>query len=361
MLRYDWAGMGKTGAQPLPAAMTAAELTPEGIRLAERPVPEPPPGWVLIKVGAAGVCGTELHFLDGILDPRGTPRVLGHEIAGVVCWAAGSSSGPDPGAPAAVYNVVNCGDCRCCRTGRDRLCERSQGMIGFTLDGGFGEYAVAPAANLVPLPPAVPPEDGAVLACSGMSAVHAVRLAGVGLGTPAAVNGIGGVGLMLIQVAALAGASVAAVGDDPAKLALAESLGAKACVEARDPEDYAALDREVRRLLGRRPEVFFETVGTRETMQAGFRCLAPGGAFVQIGYTGQRLDVHPGELIKNELRILTSAAGSKHDLETAVALAADGRLKTVIARRTGLDGLEDAIHSLRDRRVLGRNVIVYPA
>lgn len=353
--------MDKTGAQPLPAAMTAAELTPDGLRLAERPLPEPPPGWVLIKVGAAGVCGTELHFLDGILDPRGTPRVLGHEIAGVVCGGSGSPSGPGPGAPVAVYNVANCGACRCCRTGRDRLCERSQGMIGFTLDGGFGEYAAAPAANLVPLPPAVPPEDGAVLACSGMSAVHAVRLAGVGLGTPAAVNGIGGVGLMLIQVAALAGAAVAAVGDDPAKLALAESLGAKACVEARRPEDYSTLDREMRRLLSRRPEVFFETVGTRETMQAGFRCLAPGGAFVQIGYTDQRLDVHPGELIKNELRILTSAAGSKHDLETAVALAAAGRLKTVIARRTGLDGLEDAIHSLRDRRVLGRNVIVYPA
>ena len=111
-------------------------------------------------------------------------------------------------------------------------------------------------------------------------------------------------------------------------------------------------------VAGQRPDVFFETVGTRATMQAGLRCLAPAGAFVQIGYTSQRLDVHPGELIRNELRILTSAAGSKADLETAVSLAAAGRLKVVIANRTNLEGINDAISGLKDRRVVGRNVIV---
>ena len=112
-------------------------------------------------------------------------------------------------------------------------------------------------------------------------------------------------------------------------------------------------------MLGRAPDVFFETVGTRETMRAGFSCLAPGGSFVQIGYTSQPLDIHPGALIKNELRILTSAAGSKNDLETAIALAAQGLLKTVIANRADLDGLEAAILNLRDRRVLGRNVVTF--
>ena len=95
-------------------------------------------------------------------------------------------------------------------------------------------------------------------------------------------------------------------------------------------------------------------------MRAGFRCLAPGGSFVQIGYTSHPLDIHPGALIKNELRILTSAAGSKNDLETAISLAAAGRLKAVIANRTDLAGINGAIRGLRDRQVLGRNVIVYP-
>lgn len=340
----------------VPALMRAAELVESGgLRLAERPVPRVPDGWLPVRVRAAGVCGTELHFLEGLIDPMGVPRVLGHEIAGEVTGARAGS----PASRAAVYNVMNCGSCRYCNTNRDRLCPRSGGMIGFTADGGFAEYVTVPERNLVPLPDTVPFEAGAVLACSGMSAVHAVRLAGVGIGDPVVVNGIGGVGLMLTQVAALAGATVLAVADDPAKLELAQSLGARAGLVVDDPEGYEALPGEASRMLGRAPDVFFEIVGTRETMKAGFNCLAPGGSFVQIGYTSQALDIHPGALIKNELRILTSAAGSKSDLETAIALAAQGLLKTVIATRTDLDGLEAAILSLKDRRVLGRNVVTF--
>lgn len=336
--------------------MRAAEFVGDGaLRLAERPVPGAPDGWAPVRVRAAGVCGTELHFLEGLIDPMGMPRVLGHEIAGEVAGARAGS----PGSRAAVYNVMNCGSCRYCNTNRDRLCTRSGGMIGFTADGGFAEYVIVPERNLVPLPDTVPFEAGAVLACSGMTAVHAVRLAGIGIGDPAVVNGIGGVGLMLIQVAAHAGATVLAVADDPAKLDLAQDLGARAGLVIDDPEGYETLPGEASRMLGRAPDVFFETVGTRETMRAGFSCLAPGGSFVQIGYTSQPLDIHPGALIKNELRILTSAAGSKSDLETAIALAAQGLLKTVVATRTDLDGLEAAILSLKDRRVLGRNVVTF--
>ncbi|MDE0287476.1 MAG: alcohol dehydrogenase catalytic domain-containing protein [bacterium] len=348
--------MADTSLRQPPRTMTAAELSRDRtLRLARRSLPEPPSGWVVVRVAAAGVCGTELHFLEGLLDPGGQPRVLGHEVAGTVCDPATDAG--VRGQRAAIYNVVNCRACRYCRSNRDRLCERSNGMIGFTVDGGFAEYVAVPEANLVPLPETVTFEAGAVLACSGMTAVHAVRLAGIGIGDPVVVNGVGGVGLMLIQVAALAGTAVLAVADDPAKLDLARSLGARAGILIDHPQGYEDLDRQARRLLGRAPDAFFETVGTRETMHAGFSCLAPAGAFIQIGYTSQPLDIHPGALIRNELRILTSAAGSKNDLETAIALAAQGQLKTVIANRTGLDGLEAAILSLKDRRVLGRNVV----
>lgn len=340
----------------IPEVMRAAELVEGGVlRLVERPVPGAPDGSSLVRVRAAGVCGTELHFLEGLIDPMGTRRVLGHEVAGE---ATGTRSGSS-GSRVAVYNVMNCGSCRYCNTDRDRLCTRSRGMIGFTADGGFAEYVVVPQRNLVPLPDSVSFEAGAVLACSGMTAVHAVRLAGIGIGDPVVVNGVGGVGLMLTQVAALAGATVLAVADEATKLDLAQNLGARAGLVINDPEGYATVPEEARRMLGRAPEVFFETVGTRETMRAGFGCLAPGGSFVQIGYTSQPLDIHPGALIKNELRILTSAAGSKNDLETAIALASEDRLKVVIANRTDLDGLSEAIRSLRDRCVLGRNVIRY--
>ena len=266
--------MADTAHQQLPRTMRVAELTGNRtLRLGERPVPGVPGGWTVVRVAAAGVCGTELHFLEGLLDPRGETRVLGHEVAGTVC-------GPGVrGQRAAIYNVLNCRTCRYCRSDRDRLCERSQGMIGFTVDGGFAEYVVVPEANLVPLPETVTFEAGAVLACSGMTAVHAIRLAGIGIAEPVVVNGIGGVGLMLTQIAALAGATVLAVADDPAKLDLAESLGARAGLLIEKPEGYETLPQDARRLLGQAPDVFFETVGTRETMRAGFGCLAPRGRF----------------------------------------------------------------------------------
>ena len=184
--------MADTAHQQLPRTMRVAELTGNRtLRLGERPVPGVPGGWTVVRVAAAGVCGTELHFLEGLLDPRGETRVLGHEVAGTVC-------GPGVrGQRAAIYNVLNCRTCRYCRSDRDRLCERSQGMIGFTVDGGFAEYVALPEANLVPLPESVTFEAGAVLACSGMTAVHAVRVAGIGIAEPVVVNGIGGVGLML--------------------------------------------------------------------------------------------------------------------------------------------------------------------
>lgn len=337
--------------------MKAMELAGGHVRSTSRPIPDVSAGSVLVRVVSAGVCGTELHFLEGLIDPRGEGRVLGHEVAGFALDPEGGSD--DHPRRVAVYNVLNCGACRYCRSGRDRLCVRSAGMIGFTVDGGFAEYTVVPEANLVSLPESVSFEAGAVLSCSGMTAVHASRLAGIGIADPVVVNGIGGVGLMLTQVAALAGATVLAVADDPAKLDLAHSLGARTGLLIDKPEGYASLPRQASELLGRPPEVFLETVGTSDTMQAGFACLAPGGAFVQIGYTEQPLNVHPGALIKNELRILTSAAGSKNDLETAIALAAQGRLEVVIADRTGLGGLPEAINSLKDRRVLGRNVVMF--
>ena len=239
--------MVETDIPPVPATMRVAELTKGRIRPAERFVPTAAAGQVVLRVAAAGVCGTELHFLEGLLDPRGDPRVLGHEVAGVVCDPTADAARRNM--RAAVYNVINCGACRYCRSGRDRLCVRSKGMIGFTVDGGFGEYVVAPEANLVALPETVTFEEGAVLACSGMTAVHAVRLAGPGIADPVVVNGIGGVGLMLTQVAALAGATVLAVGDDPAKLMLAETLGAHAGLLIDDPDGYETLDRDALRLL----------------------------------------------------------------------------------------------------------------
>lgn len=336
--------------------MKAATLTSDRrLEIVDFPRPEPTAGdEIVVKVEAAGVCGTDLHFVEGLLDTSGTPRVLGHEIAVTL---TDSEDDLRAGDRFAVYNVLYCGACTYCHAGRERLCANSQGMLGFNVDGGFAEYVAVPRRNLIPLPDEITPDMAAVLACSGMSAVHAVRLSAIGLGDVVMVDGIGGVGLMLIQVAAAAGARVIAVGDHPDKLNMALGSGADDAILIAEEDEYGALGDELSDRWTR-PKVFFETVGTTASMTAGYEVLAPGGSFVQIGYTSDRIDIHPSKVIKNELRLITSAAGSLADLETAIQLAASGAISASITRRDGLEELPAALDAIRDRTVMGRGVLI---
>ncbi|MFN2629050.1 MAG: alcohol dehydrogenase catalytic domain-containing protein [Gaiellaceae bacterium] len=318
-----------------------------------------PDGWALVESRAAGVCGTELHFVDGMIPPPGYPFQLGHESAGVVLEAPeGSLVGP--GDRVAVYNFVGCGRCRPCVTGRESLCTNPVGQLGFSLPGGFADVVRAPAGNLVPLPGSVSFEAAAILSCSGMSVVHACRLAQVGLGDVVVVNGIGGVGLMAVQVAVAAGARVLAVADAQEKGDLARELGAAEAIVLEGGRGYETLPDRVRDLTGGAGATHYvELVGTAETYLAGIRSLGRAGRLVIIGYTDQHLDVHPIELILSELQVVTSVAASRRDLETAIELAADGRLQVTIDTRYRLEELGTAIDRLRARQVRGRNVVVW--
>jgi len=339
--------------------MRAAVLAESG-RLEVRDVPEPEPnGWALLATRAAGVCGTELHFLDAMFDPPRFPFILGHEAAGVVEHAP-QGSDLAPGDRVAVYNMVGCGTCHWCRTGRDELCARPAGQLGFSLDGGFCDLLRAPAENLIRLPENVSFETGAVLACSGMTAVHAVRLADVTLGATAVVNGVGGVGLMVIQVASIAGARVIAVADSSAKAPLARDAGAAEVIVLEGGAGYETLPERIREVTdGLGADHYFELVGSQETMLAGLRSLGRAGTCMLIGYTGDELSVSPVELILSELRILSSVAAARQDLETAVRLAGEERLRVLVDTRYPLDQVGTALERLRARQVHGRNVLVW--
>jgi len=335
-----------------------AVVMSEDLKLAVGEVPDPArEDWAVIDVKAAGVCGSELHFLDGMVPAPFADFVLGHEIAGVV-RSAPAGSGVAPGDRVAVFNFVGCGRCRSCRTGHESICKDPQAQLGWTANGGFAEQVAAPAANLLKLPESVSFEAAAVLSCSGMTAVHAARLADVAFGETAIVDGVGGVGLMVIQVLADAGLRVLAVADAEAKAELAVEAGA-AEVIVIDGETYEELPERVRQLtedVG--ADYFFELVGTEASMRAGIRSLAPRGTAVLIGYTGDELRIHPIDLILSEARIMSSVAASRHDLETAIALAGEGRLSVAIDTVYPLDEIETAISRLRAREVRGRNVLV---
>lgn len=339
--------------------MKAALLYEGGDLRVEDTEPPVADGWALVESRCAGVCGTELHFVDGMIPPPGYPFQLGHESAGVVLEAPPGSA-VQPGDRVAVYNFVGCGRCRPCQTGRESLCTDPVGQLGFSLPGTFADIVRAPAENLISLPDNVSFEAAALLSCSGMSAVHACRLADVGLGDVVIVNGIGGVGTMAVQVAVAAGARVLAVADSEERGALARSLGASDAIVLEQGQGYDELPDRVRELTaGVGASHYIELVGTAATYLAGIRSLGRGGRVVIIGYTDQNLDVHPIELILSEIQIVTSVAASRRDLETAIDLAAAGRLDVIVDTQYPLTEIGTAIDRLKARQVRGRNVVVW--
>lgn len=317
----------------------------------------PGPGEVLVRIHAAGVCGTDLHILDGMIKPDPYPMILGHEAAGVV-EAAGEGVSLTPGAQVAIYNKIFCGRCEQCLKGRTNICDNEPDQLGFNRDGGDAEFVVVPEQNAVPVPAGVDLASAAVLTCAGMTAMHATKLSGLRLGDTAVVDGIGGVGILVVQAAAHAGARVIAIADSQDKIALAKEHGAAEGVLVDTAEGYDTVAERIRSLTdGRGTDVFFELVGTTQTMTAGIRSLAKGGRFVSTGYTDQPIQIHPIELILPESSLISTVAATRLDLQDALALSAAGAMTVPIAGRYPLDGIQDALDALRGRAVLGRQVL----
>lgn len=313
----------------------------------------------LVETKAAGICGTELHILDKMLEPPSYPFILGHEGAGVVRYVPPGTTQIAVGDRVAIYNFIGCGACLWCRTGREEVCSNQVGQIGFNQDGTFRDLIPAPVSNLIKLPDNVSFEDAALLSCSGMTAVHALRLSGVTVDQTVVVDGVGGVGLMTIQAAHAAGARVIAIADSEAKAALARDAGAGQVIVLDDAGYAVVADRIKECTGGLGADHFFELVGTTASMLAGIRGLGRHGSAVIIGYTGEDLQINPVELILSEVSVKGSVAAAKQDLETAISLAARGLLSAQIDTRYPIEDVATGLDRLRRREVNGRNVLVW--
>jgi propanol-preferring alcohol dehydrogenase len=336
------------------AARIHEDLT---LRVDEIDDPTPGRGQVLVLIHAAGVCGTDLHILDGMIKPDPYPMTIGHEAAGIV-EAVGEGVSLTPGTSVAIYNKIFCGRCEQCLRGRTNICDNEPDQLGFNIDGGDADYVVVPEQNAVVIPEGVDLATAAVLTCAGMTAMHATALSGLRLGDTAVVDGIGGVGSLVVQAAAHAGARVIAIADSEEKIALAKELGASDGVLVDLPDSYETVAERVRDLTGGRgTDVFFELVGTTQTMNAGIRSLAKAGRFVSTGYTDQSIDIHPIEFILPETSFISTVAATRLEVQDALGLAAVGALTVPIGATYPMDGIHEALTALRKRAVLGRQVL----
>lgn len=330
----------------------------EPLSLEEVTTPRPGPGEALLKVAACGVCHTDLHYIDhGVPTFKPPPLILGHEISGTVAQLGSPADGWKEGDRALLPAVYGCGRCRMCRTGRENICERMV-MFGNNVDGGFAEFVLAPAKDLISLPEEIPLVEGAIIADAITTPYHAVVNRGrIRPGDQVLVIGCGGIGLNLVQIAAAMGARVIAVDLVQEKLDWARQLGA---AEAIDAGAVERLDKAVRKSSGGGVDVAFEAIGLPETQQQAFACLRTGGRFVVVGFASQPMPLDSGRTMYRELEIVGSLGCRAVDYPRVLELIRQGRIKLqeLVTSRYPLDRINDAFDGLR--RGEGIRAVVVP-
>jgi len=283
--------------------------------IVERPIPEPPPGTVRVKVTACGVCHSDALVKEGLWPGIQYPRVPGHEVtgtidavgAGVIGWTRGQRVGVG-------WNGGYCGRCDNCRRGNMFACETHQ-MTGISFDGGYGEYMIAPATAVARFPDELPPVDAAPLMCAGLTTFNALRNSGARPGDVVAVLGLGGLGHLGVQYAAKMGFKVVGIARGKDKEPLARQLGASIYIDSQS-QDPAA---ELLKLGG--ASVIIATVTAGAAMSAVVGGLAVNGTLLVIG-AADSLQLTPVVLIGGQLSVKGWYSGMSIDSEDTLAFSA---------------------------------------
>lgn len=268
----------------------------------EIPKPVVRPHEVLVKVKAAGICHSDVHYRAGISARQKLPLTLGHEVAGIVEEVGEAVTGIKPGARVALHYLVTCGHCKYCLGGHEQFCPEAK-MLGHHLDGGYAEYCVVPARNALLLPDAIPFEQGATLMCASATALHALLKSRIKKGDTVAVFGMGGLGQSAVQLArALGAAKVYAVDIHAGKLEQAARFGAVA-IRASQTEPVA----EIKRQNGGGVDVALELVGLPLTQKQALQSVGPLGRIVMVGLSAEELPLDTyREILANEAEMIGS-------------------------------------------------------
>ncbi|AJE81399.1 L-threonine 3-dehydrogenase [Streptomyces albus] len=329
--------------------MKAAVIESVGkVTVAEVPDPTPGPREVVVEVAACGLCGTDLHILQGEFAPT-LPVVPGHEFAGRVVGLGSEVTTLTVGDRVAVDPSLYCYECRYCRTGHNNLCER-WAAIGVTTAGGAAQYAVAPAANCVRLPDHIRTEDAALiepLSC----AVRGYDVLKSQLGSHVLIYGSGTMGLMMLELAKRTGAAAVDMVDlNPERLATARTLGCSAAAAGADEFD--------------RPggwDLVVDATGNANAIQDGLGRVARAGTFLQFGVAdyATTATIEPYKIYNQEITI-TGSMAVLHSYERAAELFAAGVLdpEVFISDRLPLEQYPAALERFASGK--GRKIVVTP-
>jgi len=328
--------------------------------LRELPVPEPGPGEVLIKIGGAGACHSDLHILETPANTPGMslPFTLGHENAGWVEKLGSGATGFAVGDPVIVYGPWGCGSCANCRVGMENYCESpvKSRAGGLGRDGGMANYMIVPSTRfLLPLG-SLDPREAAPLTDAALTSYHAVKrsLHLLGPGSTAVVIGAGGLGQMAIQVlkALSAAATVIAVDTSPDKLETAKKMGADEVLLSGD----GAVKRIKDITRGQGANLVLDMVGAKPTLETAAQISRVLGHVTIVGLGGGALPVNFHSPAK-ECSVASPYWGSIPELMEVVSLAQAGKIRMLV-QQFPLERASEAYHLLHDGKIPGRAVII---
>ncbi|MGH3330673.1 MAG: NAD(P)-dependent alcohol dehydrogenase [Nocardioidaceae bacterium] len=312
---------------------------------------------VVIRIGGAGLCRTDLHIVEGQWAPKSNvelPYTLGHENAGWVHAVGPAVEHLQRGDAVILHPLVTCGFCRACRAGNDVHCEDSA-FPGIDTDGGMAELIKTSARSVVKLPRDVEPASVAALADAGLTAYHAVKKAVPLLhpGSTCVVMGAGGLGHIGVQcLRAMTATRIVVLDRNEEALALTREWGADETVLV----DGSHLDRVLELTDGKGAEVVLDFVGEQGAERDSWAMTRRAGSDFVIGYGGE-VDIPAIDVISTERNVIGNLVGSYNDLVELMALAADGRVE-MLTRTYPLDAVNDAMDDLDAGRLRGRGILV---
>jgi propanol-preferring alcohol dehydrogenase len=324
----------------------------------ELPDPAPGDGEVLVEVEACGVGLTVLNCIRGDLagPDSTTPRVPGHEYVGRI---VGVGNGVDPsrlGERIAAYFYLFCGNCRRCIAGTESLCERLRGFVGVDIDGGYAPLATLPARNAVVIPLEIPAAKATAIPDAIATPVHVAERASIAPGERVVVIGAGGgVGVHMVQVAQLRGASVLGLESEPAKREALSSLLGTPCLDSATfdglelPEDWK-----------RGVDVVVDLLGSSASLRWSLDSVRENGRVVALTtFRDVAADVSPRELVFRQVSLLGSRYASRHEIALASELVASNRVRPFVSDVASAGELDELHQRLRTGEVLGRGALLW--
>jgi len=313
---------------------------------------------VVVKIGAAGLCRTDLHIQEGQWAEKSQvqlPYTPGHENAGWVHEVGSAVTNVEVGDTVIVHPFISCGLCAPCRRGDDMHCIDGS-FPGIDRDGGFADYLLTSARSVVKLDPSLEPTAIAALADAGLTAIHAVKKAipVLGAGTKAVVIGAGGLGHIGIQcLKAYTPCEIIVVDPSEKALALAGELGADHTVKVENGKHVEAV-QDLTDGMG--AEAIIDFVGEKGAVEDGVAMIQDGGFYYVIGY-GQNIDIPTIDVISREISFIGNLVGTYADLQDLMTLTAQGKV-ALHTTTYPLDAINDAMNDLDNGRLQGRGILV---